>query len=1063
MFAVLAGVSMLANVVLPGIASAATPDAELQGAYEWAHDKGVTTMSTFEAANMYGAITRAEMAKMLSVYAVESLGYKADSSKACTFSDIASVKGDLHDYIIESCQLGVMGQGITAFRPYDTISRAEFGTALSRVLWGNKYEGGNPYYANHLNALKSAGIMNQITNAESTKEVRGYVMLMLERSDEGNASEEGSSSTDCDDAAIALACKLGSDLCPAKCKAAAEDEEETVARAGDLVVTAKAASGKKVLVNASSDLDTLTFKTSENVEITKVTLEKYGYSTAADVIDQVWLEDSDGNEITTPKAWSTNNSKDQITLSVKKDYRNLDGSMVATIVLKTKNDTGYVGGTIGFKVVSVESTAENLNLDNYTPYEYDLANYAGGNITLDNRWTDKAYNYAAGESYEIIKFKVTAQDAPVIMKQFKLNNTLAVANAVDMYDYLDDLEVLVDGSAIKARYSVDKSTKDITVSFDEIELWAKKWATFTVKATFTEDFDSYNKSVSYQIKANEFTATEKKTGARVSHLLMGAIAHQFRGGQVKFTNKSLGSSIDAAKGSTDVVFAEWTVEVPELINLNSFIVTGTFTTTGAYLEAMRLVIAGEEYEGTLVTQGDAKKAVFRFDSVELEKSGKVQFKLDLRKDAEWSVSFEPNAFDKVMFSGAVYDESNEWVNTGDVKGYITLAKVNVKTAQASMDRKADTEDTVEYIVDEPATKVVYEGTYTAKKEDVKLNKFWLTGVITPAVNKNEVTYHVYINGTEVGSTDQYGSETKYEEFSDILVKAGKSVSVKVEAYCTAEEAAEYNMTLHLLWVDTSEDENSCGHGQADAIKFEVKANGSVTIPTTAFNTAMLKKSETVVAEFTVKPSNGGDDTKLNSIVITGAQFSTGAFRVKIDGSEKDAEAELFTGTAWTWYRYNYEEYLPSEGVVVTVTAKNAMTWAVSVDVLYVNGKAVNKSYSKYFVESLVTFTAQDEWSASTAYTVNVKSYKDSYTISGFALKYGWTTCPNTVEYVPTDLTEGSNEFTVYRTGSVQVICEMNYDVVNDQGVVIQNVSISKNDFKDFFKVGGKEIAVPKES
>ena len=78
-----------------------------------------------------------------------------------------------------------MGQGITAFRPYDTISRAEFGTALSRVLWGDKYEGGTPYYANHLNALKSAAIMNQIANAESTKEIRGYVMLMLMRSEEG--------------------------------------------------------------------------------------------------------------------------------------------------------------------------------------------------------------------------------------------------------------------------------------------------------------------------------------------------------------------------------------------------------------------------------------------------------------------------------------------------------------------------------------------------------------------------------------------------------------------------------------------------------------------------------------------------------------------------------------------------------------------------------------------------------------------------------------------------------------------------------------------------------------
>jgi hypothetical protein len=76
-----------------------------------------------------------------------------------------------------------MGQKISAFRPYDTLSRAEFGTALSRVLWGSKYEGGTPYYANHLNALKAAGIMNQIANAEQTKEVRGYVMLMLQRSE----------------------------------------------------------------------------------------------------------------------------------------------------------------------------------------------------------------------------------------------------------------------------------------------------------------------------------------------------------------------------------------------------------------------------------------------------------------------------------------------------------------------------------------------------------------------------------------------------------------------------------------------------------------------------------------------------------------------------------------------------------------------------------------------------------------------------------------------------------------------------------------------------------------
>ena len=184
LFATLAGVSLFAQTVVPSAGVfGATYSQELQDAYNWAYGKGVTTMSTIDNANMYGAITRAEMAKMLSVYATEVLGYEADTSKACNFTDIDSVKGDLHDYIIKSCQLGLMGQGITAFRPYDTISRAEFGTALSRALWDDKYEGGNPYYANHLNALKAAGIMNQIANAESTKEVRGYVMLMLMRSE----------------------------------------------------------------------------------------------------------------------------------------------------------------------------------------------------------------------------------------------------------------------------------------------------------------------------------------------------------------------------------------------------------------------------------------------------------------------------------------------------------------------------------------------------------------------------------------------------------------------------------------------------------------------------------------------------------------------------------------------------------------------------------------------------------------------------------------------------------------------------------------------------------------
>ena len=92
LFAVLAGVSMLAVQLIPSGAIAATYSAELEGAYDWAYSKGVTTMPSIDSANMYGAITRAEMAKMLSVYAVEVLGLSADEARACSFTDIDSVK-----------------------------------------------------------------------------------------------------------------------------------------------------------------------------------------------------------------------------------------------------------------------------------------------------------------------------------------------------------------------------------------------------------------------------------------------------------------------------------------------------------------------------------------------------------------------------------------------------------------------------------------------------------------------------------------------------------------------------------------------------------------------------------------------------------------------------------------------------------------------------------------------------------------------------------------------------------------------------------------------------------
>jgi hypothetical protein len=220
-----------------------------------------------------------------------------------------------------------MGQGITAFRPYDTISRAEFGTALSRALWGNQYEGGTPYYAKHLDALKAAGIMTQIANAESTKEVRGWVMLMLMR------SEDSAPLVDCEDADVVIACLESLDNCPAACKAEYEEPSDGVVKSGSLVVTATANSSKNIVKKGVSDMDTLKFKTSEEVTISKVVLERYGRS-YYDSVKSVRLEDEDGNVLTTSTDNSVNN-KDKVTLSLKKGYRTVDGTLNAIVRVET--------------------------------------------------------------------------------------------------------------------------------------------------------------------------------------------------------------------------------------------------------------------------------------------------------------------------------------------------------------------------------------------------------------------------------------------------------------------------------------------------------------------------------------------------------------------------------------------------------------------------------------------------------------------------------------------------------------------------------------------------------
>lgn len=156
---------------------------ELEWAYNYAYNIWITTMMPISNANMYGNLIRSHMAKMMVNYSTEILELVPNTGKVCEFDDIENETEELKWYIVQACQLNLMWVGITSFNTDGIVTRAEFGTVLSRALYGDKNNWWDPYYINHLNDLKTAGIMNVIDNPSMT-EKRWYVMLMMKRADE---------------------------------------------------------------------------------------------------------------------------------------------------------------------------------------------------------------------------------------------------------------------------------------------------------------------------------------------------------------------------------------------------------------------------------------------------------------------------------------------------------------------------------------------------------------------------------------------------------------------------------------------------------------------------------------------------------------------------------------------------------------------------------------------------------------------------------------------------------------------------------------------------------------
>jgi len=175
--------------------------AEEMWAYDYAYKNSITTMNSISLADMWWNLIRIAMAKMLSNYAINILWLTPDTGKICYFPDVPEYLDNQYDHgVTKSCQLGLMWIGISNFYPYLKVTRAEFGTVLSRALNANNptkislLNNAIPYYSDHLKFLNAEWIMRNISNPD-VFELRWWVMLMLMRADENY--EQNSNRTGC--------------------------------------------------------------------------------------------------------------------------------------------------------------------------------------------------------------------------------------------------------------------------------------------------------------------------------------------------------------------------------------------------------------------------------------------------------------------------------------------------------------------------------------------------------------------------------------------------------------------------------------------------------------------------------------------------------------------------------------------------------------------------------------------------------------------------------------------------------------------------------------------------
>ena len=949
---------MLATLVTPAVNGAANYGTELTGAYEYAFSKGITTMTSIDNANMYGEITRGQLAKMISNWAEKELGTKVDSTKVCSFTDTNTAEGDLATYLTKSCQMGLMGQGIDAFRPNAKVTRGEFGTTLSRALWGNKYDGATPFYANHLQALKDAGIMTKIENP-SQLEIRGYVMLMLQRSSA--------------ESLINKVVNTGANNTGANTTG--------VVKAGDLAVSVvDYSSSVKTAPKGIFVANKIKFAATENVSLESLTLKRTGLSTRTDV-EKVWLE-KNGVAVTN----SASMGSDGVVVLNFKNGKNTVTSAADTqefdLVVKFKK-TADTGNELALDLVGATASAKNITVSGSTT-TFRISGYTVVSLKVDDV-NNSAVSYQVGKQsdYVIGQFALESDsqkdDRDIHVRSLTFRNI----GSADFAGTFKNVKVYRDSKVVSNK--VEVNGRDITISLDKDVVKANKRAVYTVRAEIAT-MERVGQTVQLQLRsANDLIADESDTGFRANVSFdsswnvtnEGSFAiYTFNGGRVLLESKNgFPRTVEAGVGASDVVIAEGKIVVSEAVELPKIKipysdVDGTvnhWTTNDPRGKdtIKRLVL---EVGGTRYT-ADNTDGNFVFENVSLRNTADVKLYVSLdSKTTEGKEIKLPGVFgSSLMIGNGEYTVNGEKLEKADVAGGITLSKVLIKKAKFQLGVK--TMNTQSTVINDSARKLVLNGTLSSKDYNVNVNSFkvkLLNASNLAATESVDVFFNVdgqpFSNATLKNGSDTF-------TFNSIgTIEAGKSLPVSIEVSPTISAAKD--ITLEVSAEGTDNNGNPTATSKEYSAKLEVKANASVNVTNTVASDRVVEPTvNAVLYEGTLDVSNGS--TELNSFSYTetkGAALNVTNYKLYVDG-DFVADSTTPNFTALTQNLQQGKRVITVRANVESNPSTDGAAYSYKATDVTVNGVNSHREAKAYFAKGLVRLAKTSSTSKSLTFVV----------------------------------------------------------------------------------------------